>query len=351
MKPAPKLTRYVPDWTNSDANDNETGFEDEDIDELEPSDDELEALPKKKQKKNAHKEDESLEIEATTYIFIEQNLPQNNIKKDHLLFNIDLLYNEFLVKVEWDTGEDDQVPPGHFEYDESANGGSSVMAVHAQMIWAVNMAQGKATIDAPPNSVHFAKAIKLKVPKAAAPVISNFAPDLAPASVTPTPTLAPIPVSASSTNNLLLQHLLQNQQPNMLLNLLLQQSQPSINLSNFQNLLQLGGSGGFQGPVQPPTSTLPLSALPSPTKVLPHAILLTEFCTFYSVPADIQEKLKRLDIIPRDVKGIALLERQDWLGEAGFSKLESSTLIPIQYSWHVMHPQASNNAITGSSAT
>jgi len=107
----------------------------------------------------------------------------------------------------------------------------------------------------------------------------------------------------------------------MLLNLLLQQSQPSINLFNLQNLLQLGGSSGFQGPVQPPASALPLSAPPSPTKALPRAVSLMEFCTFYSVPADIQEKLKRLDIIPGDVKGIASLERQDWSGEAGFLKL------------------------------
>jgi hypothetical protein len=31
--------------------------------------------------------------------------------------------------------------------------------------------------------------------------------------------------------------------------------------------------------------------------------------------------LKRLDILPGDVKGIASLEREDWSGEAGFSKL------------------------------
>jgi len=46
-----------------------------------------------------------------------------------------------------------------------------------------------------------------------------------------------------------------------------------------------------------------------------------EFCTFYSVPTDIQEKLKRLDIIPGDVKCIFSLERQGWSGEAGFLKL------------------------------
>ena len=48
---------------------------------------------------------------------------------------------------------------------------------------------------------------------------------------------------------------------------------------------------------------------------------LNEFCLFYSVPAETEEKLKRLDILPGDVKGIASLEREDWSGETGFSKL------------------------------
>jgi len=111
-KSAPKPTRYVPDRTDSDANDNETGFEDEDIDELESSDDELEAPPKKKQKK-AHEEDDSLEIEATTYIFIvipppptahirgkgAKPPPEQHLKRPPFLFNIDLLYDEFLMQV------------------------------------------------------------------------------------------------------------------------------------------------------------------------------------------------------------------------------------------------------------
>jgi hypothetical protein len=117
-------------------------------------------------------------------------------------------------------------------------------------------------------------------------------------------------------NDLFLHHLFQSQQPNMLLNLLLhQQPQQSIGLPNLQSIPQL---------VAPPAPALPAqpsSATSSPVKALPRFVSLDEFCLFYSVPADTEEKLKRLEVIPGDVKGIRSLERQDWSGEGGFSKL------------------------------
>jgi hypothetical protein len=121
-------------------------------------------------------------------------------------------------------------------------------------------------------------------------------------------------------NDLRLQHLLQNQQPNMLLSLLLQQSQQNIIPSSFQNILQ-PVANGIQRPVQSSASAPPVSAPSSPIKALPRTVTLTEFCNVYSVPTNTEEKLQRPDVIPGDVKGITSLEREDWSGEGGFSKL------------------------------
>jgi len=108
----------------------------------------------------------------------------------------------------------------------------------------------------------------------------------------------------------------------MLLNLLLQQSQHSISPSNLQHLPQFNNTAGAQGPGQSPVAPPPpLSAPPSPVKALPRLVPLAEFCAFYLVPADTEEKLRKLDVMPGDVRGIVSLEREDWAGEGGFSKL------------------------------
>ena len=165
------------------------------------------------------------------------------------------------------------------------------------------------------------------MPKAAARAASTPPgpdPILSTAAPAPTPVFAPAPplTLAPSINDLFLQQLLQNQQPNLLLNLLLQQSQHNINSSTLQHLPQFSNTSGTQGPGQPPvTLPPPLSAPPSPVKALPRIVPLAEFCAFYSVPADTEEKLQRLDVMPGDVRGIVSLEREDWAGEGGFSKL------------------------------
>jgi hypothetical protein len=173
-------------------------------------------------------------------------------------------------------------------------------------------------VDAPPNSVHFAEATRLKVPKAAARAASTppeYNPILSTAAPSPAPTLTPVfapappPTLAPSINDLFLQQLLQNQQPNLLLNLLLQQSQHSINPLNLQHLPQFRNTSGAQGLGQPPVILPPpLSAPSSLVKALPHIVPLAEFCTFYSVLADTGEKLRRLDVMPGDVRGIVSLE-------------------------------------------
>lgn len=70
-----------------------------------------------------------------------------------------------------------------------------------------------------------------------------------------------------------------------------------------------------------PASTLPPSTPSSPMKSLPRPIPLAEFCFHYNIPADTEEKLKKLEIIPGDVRGILSLERCDWAVEGGFTKL------------------------------
>jgi hypothetical protein len=75
-------------------------------------------------------------------------------------------------------------------------------------------------------------------------------------------------------------------------------------------------------PLPPPPSLRShsvLSAPPSPTKLQHRMITLDEFCEHYSIsPAD-RERLEKLEYCPGNA--INKLEREDWQGQAGFSKL------------------------------
>ena len=109
MHPAPQTKNTESSTNNLD----ETEIDDEDVDELEPSEDE-EAPPKKKQKQKtpAVKEDPP-EIEATAYIFIVIPPPptahvcgknakapiDQHRKRPPFIFDVDISYEDFLVKV------------------------------------------------------------------------------------------------------------------------------------------------------------------------------------------------------------------------------------------------------------
>jgi hypothetical protein len=93
--------------------DNDAGLDaNEDIDELDSSEDE-DAPPKKKQKKKAREEEDAPEIEVTVYIFIiipppptihirgksTKPPPEQHRKRPPFFFDIDLSYEEFVAKV------------------------------------------------------------------------------------------------------------------------------------------------------------------------------------------------------------------------------------------------------------
>jgi hypothetical protein len=65
----------------------------------------------------------------------------------------------------------------------------------------------------------------------------------------------------------------------------------------------------------------PLASLPSSPNVKSRhrSVSMDEFCTTYSDSASDRERLERLEYCPGDA--IHKLEREDWQGQAGFSKL------------------------------
>lgn len=172
------------------------------------------------------------------------------------------------------------------------------------LITIVTKAQGKASLEAPPNSVHFSESHKLKIPTAAPPPVPTIC-------APPLPATTALDITPSYTNDLLRQLLQPQQQPqNLLLQLLLNQL-PQTQLNITPQILPNFASSPASAP---PTS-------PAPVKPLPRYVSLEEFCRRYEITSDTEEKLRKLEIIPGDVKGIESLERCDWATEGGFSKL------------------------------
>ena len=65
----------------------------------------------------------------------------------------------------------------------------------------------------------------------------------------------------------------------------------------------------------------PGSAPTSPLKItLPYPVSLTEFCEHYEIDEEDQARLAKLKFQPGDRRA-EKLEREDWHGHAGFSKL------------------------------
>ena len=153
-----------------------------------------------------------------------------------------------------------------------------------------------------------------KAIKKPANYLTPDAPTTAPA---PIPTPAPTAQPDSTTNDLLVRQLLQPPQvpaaSNLLLQLLLGQQ------------LNLGHQFLQPNPIPPPSAPVITPSIqsptPSPVKALPRYVPLEEFCLHYHITPETQEKLRKLDIIPGDVKGIESLERCDWSGDAGFSRI------------------------------
>lgn len=68
-------------------------------------------------------------------------------------------------------------------------------------------------------------------------------------------------------------------------------------------------------------ATTPGSAPTSPVKIpLPRAISLAEFCERYEIDDEDQDRLIKLKFQPGD-RRVDKLEREDWHGHAGFSRL------------------------------
>jgi hypothetical protein len=87
---------------------------------------------------------------------------------------------------------------------------------------------------------------------------------------------------------------------------LLQQQQAQLRFINPQ-------------PQQLSESATVVSTPPSPNKLRHRVVTLDEFCNYYSVSTADRERLEKLEYTPGDA--INKLEREDWQGQASFSKL------------------------------
>jgi hypothetical protein len=139
-------------------------------------------------------------------------------------------------------------------------------------------------LETPPASSHFDHKQRIHPPKSVAPAAATYEPN-----ITTTPVItAPSP----SLMDLFMLSMMQQQQ-------------------------QRFAFSSTPPPLQPQPAIA--GSAPSPTKHKHHKVLLDEFCTHYLVPAVDQERLEKLEFRPGN--NISKLEREDWQGQAGFSKL------------------------------
>lgn len=154
-------------------------------------------------------------------------------------------------------------------------------------------ARQTATLEMPPVSAHFDQKQRIYPPKATRSKATSEGSEDAPTIPSPTPNPGPVPTVTPSIVELLMVNLLQQQQA-------------QLRFINPQ-------------PQQLSESATVVSTPPSPNKLRHRVVTLDEFCNYYSVSTADRERLEKLEYTPGDA--INKLEREDWQGQASFSKL------------------------------
>jgi hypothetical protein len=142
------------------------------------------------------------------------------------------------------------------------------------------------------------------------------------------PALAIPPPAPSATTAPATSSLLELVMLNMLQTQAQTQAQAQAHFSAFGGYPHLPASG-----VQPPTpiaiparTASPIPASPGPKPVHPQ-VSLNEFCAHYSISLADRERLDKLEYCPGDA--LEKLDREDWQGEAGFSKLAWCRMLDV----------------------
>lgn len=116
----------------------------------------------------------------------------------------------------------------------------------------------------------------------------------------------------------------------MMLNMLQTQAQAARHQAHFStfNYPHLP-TPGVQPPIPiaiPARTASPVPTSPGPKLVHPQ-VTLDEFCAYYSISLADRECLDKLKYCPGDA--LEKLDREDWQGEAGFSKLAWCCMLEV----------------------
>lgn len=134
----------------------------------------------------------------------------------------------------------------------------------------------------------------------------------------PPPPLASSTVAAPATSSLL---------ELVMLNMLQAQTQQQAHFSAFSYPYLPGSGVQPSSPIAVPVQT----ASPAPTSPNPkpvhRQITLDEFCAHYSIASADRERLDKLEYCPGDA--LEKLDREDWQGQAGFSKLAWCRMLDV----------------------
>ncbi|KIK04473.1 hypothetical protein K443DRAFT_57212, partial [Laccaria amethystina LaAM-08-1] len=201
-------------------------------------------------------------------------------------------------------------------------------------VWASHIAKGTATLDAPPNSVHFSESQRLRIPTkvrevTALPVapqtpaaVPHFAPNQGfypfggfPPYFPPPypypfypplgnePNAAPYPIPPLHGHY-------PGPYPNAPAPPLT--TGPNLNPNTLGTRPHTPGVARDIAPGSAPTSPLKI--------VLPRPVSLDEFCDHYGIDDEDRARLSKLKVQPGD-RRVEKLDREDWQGHAGFAKL------------------------------
>jgi hypothetical protein len=141
----------------------------------------------------------------------------------------------------------------------------------------------------------------------------------------PPPVTAPPPTPSATTAAPTTSSLLEL----VMLNMLQTQAQNQAHFGAFGYPHLPQASSGVQPstPIAiPARTTSPVPTSPGPKPVHPK-VSLDEFCTHYSISLADRERLDKLEYCPGDA--IEKLDREDWHGEAGFSKLAWCRMLDV----------------------
>jgi hypothetical protein len=176
-------------------------------------------------------------------------------------------------------------------------------------------------LDTPPVSSYFDIKQRIQPPKIPIKEPETIIVPPPPVTALAIPPPAPSATAAPATGTSSLLEL-------VMLNMLQAQAQNQAHFSAFgYPHLPASGVQPSSIPIAIPThTTSPVPTSPGPKPVHPR-VSLDEFCTHYSISLADRERLDKLEYCPGDA--IEKLDREDWQGEAGFSKLAWCRMLDV----------------------